>query len=143
MTVFRNMAHTGKGTLADTALCNVLTTELYRTGRYFIKAGKCRYKFCLSVSIDTGNTNNFTGTHIKGDIINNVLFAFFCSYGYMIYGKNYLSRLLFFFFYYKVDISAYHHTGQFFLCSIFNIYRTDILTFSQYTTTVCHRHNFI
>ena len=72
MTVLRNMTHTRTRTLADTASGNILTTEFYSSGRYFIKPGKRRNKFRLTVSVNTGNADNFSCTHFKGNIVNSI-----------------------------------------------------------------------
>ena len=117
--------------ILDRGICNILAFDLNLTFVFLIQTCQCIDQFTLSVTLNSGNSQNFATFQVKRKIINfqNTLRI---MYSQVTHSHQYIiCEMLFFLVKFQRDFFSYHQTGHF-LCG-------DILYFiSSHTASVSH-----
>ena len=142
LSVFRNMSQALLYSFLNSKVGNILSIHNNLAFLYLWEAWESIKKFCLSVTVNTCNTNNLSFSDRKGKILylgdsqtivdSNVFYL-----------QSHLSWLTWSLVYIKLDRASYHHGSQLlFICFRGNINSSDILSTPQDSTSICHGHDF-
>ena len=142
MSVLRDMAHIFIP-FTDTQVCNIPAAKTDLAAFHRLQSGQSVNKFCLSVSVDTCDTNDLSCTHLKRDIFDRIVLMYLAGHRHVFDIQNHIARLRFLFFNRKGDITTNHHAGKLFLGGVLDVDRSDILALAQNRTPVGNFHNFI
>ena len=105
--------------------------------------GQSVNEFRLTVPVDTRNTYNFAGTNGKRHVVDGKFFVNFTPYRQTFNLQNLFFRLRRCLFHYKLYRSAHHHLRKVLLRRIFYIHGADVLSLTQYRTSVRNRHYLV
>ena len=136
VTVFRDMAHSGGKALTDWHVGNVFSIHGDGTALNRFQAGKPVDKFCLSVSVDSGDTYDLASVNLKGNAVHRIVFVALGAYYHILHIKNHFSWICFVFFYNEVYVSSYHHGSQGILIDIGYFYSLDVFTLTDNGTVI-------
>ena len=143
MAVFRNMRHAGLTSLTDRCVGNVLPAERDLSGRSLFQSGQPVDQFRLSVSVNTGNTEDLSFVYRKRNPADRVVLVDLGRDRQALHFKDRFTRRRVLFMYFQLYRTADHHVGKLLLVGIFRIDGTDIFAFTQYGNPVRNSHDFI
>ena len=142
MAVLRNMAHvtapTGNGCLRD-----ILLTEGDLALGGLFQTGQTVDKLTLTISVNTGDTDDLSGPHVKADAVHGILLAALGGNGQILYTEHDLTGFGGLLAHFQLNGTAHHHVGQGLLVRILSLHSTDILTLTQNGHAVGYRHDLI
>ena len=143
MTILRNMAHTGQASLADTAAGYLFSTKSDLSAACLLQTGQTMDQLSLSVSVDTGNADDFSLPDFKGDAFHCIILMQLGWNPQSFHLQNHILRLSRLFLYFQLNRTSHHHVGQFLFIGILRIDRSDIFPLPKNSNPIGYRHDFI
>jgi len=141
--VLRYMAHAGERAISDGCAGYVLPAEAYFAVGERLQPRKTVNQLCLSVAVDTGDTDDLAGAHAEGHVFHGVVFVHLGGHGHVLHIQDDVAGHLFILMDDKLNIAADHHAGQLFLGGVADVHGADALALAQDGAAVGHGHDLV
>ena len=122
---------------------DILTMEGYAAGNRAFQTGNAVNQLRLSVSVDTGDTDDLPCPDGEGDIVHGVLLAELGGHSEVLHLQNHIPGVAFLLLDGKLHIPSHHHPGQVRLGAVLHIHSADVLALAQHGAAVSHGGNLV
>ena len=141
MTILGNVAHAELTALPNGGFCNIMTAQGYFSLLGLLKSRKGIDQLGLTVSFDSGKTDDLAPPYFKGDTLYGVIIMPGTGHDKVFHLQDHLPGFTLLFLYLKGHITAHHHAGQLLLRRVRDVHGTHVFALPKNGAAVGHSHD--